>query len=36
MGALGHYMLAGSREWHDVALASVLEVIAVQVPRAGR
>jgi hypothetical protein len=36
MGPLGHYMLAGSRRWHDVALASVLEVLASQVPRAGR
>ena len=36
MGGLGHYMLAGSQEWHDVALASVLEVIPVQVPRADR
>jgi len=27
MGALGHYMLTGSRRWHDVAIASVLEVL---------
>jgi hypothetical protein len=27
MGALGHYMLAGSRRWHEVALASVLDVL---------
>ena len=36
MGGLGHYMLAGSRRWHDVALGSVLEVLAAQVPRARR
>jgi predicted esterase len=36
LGGLGHYMLVGSREWHDVALSSVLEVIAAQVPPAGR
>ena len=36
MGGLGHYMLAGSRRWHDVAVGSVLEVLAAQVPRAGR
>ncbi len=27
MGALGHYMLTGSRRWHDVAIDSVLEVL---------
>jgi pimeloyl-ACP methyl ester carboxylesterase len=27
MGALGHYMLTGSRRWHDVAIGSVLEVL---------
>ena len=27
MGALGHYMLTGSRRWHDVALTSSLEVL---------
>ena len=31
MGALGHYMLTGSRRWHDVAIASVLEVLDAQV-----
>lgn len=36
MGGLGHYMLAGSRRWHDVALTSVLEVLAARVPRAER
>jgi alpha-beta hydrolase superfamily lysophospholipase len=35
MGGLGHYMLAGSRRWHDVALRSVLEVLAAPVPRTG-
>lgn len=36
MGALGHYMLTGSRRWHDVAIASVLEVLGSQVPQADR
>lgn len=36
MGGLGHYMLAGSRRWHDVALTSVLDVLAARVPRAER
>jgi pimeloyl-ACP methyl ester carboxylesterase len=36
MGGLGHYMLAGSRRWHDVALGSVLEVLAARVPHAER
>jgi pimeloyl-ACP methyl ester carboxylesterase len=36
MGGLGHYMLAGSRRWHDVALRSVREVLAARVPRTGR
>ena len=27
MGALGHYMLSGSRRWHDVAVESVLDVL---------
>lgn len=36
MGGLGHYMLAGSRRWHDVALASVLEVLGARVPRGER
>jgi pimeloyl-ACP methyl ester carboxylesterase len=31
MGALGHYMLTGSRRWHDVALRSVLEVVDAHV-----
>ncbi|HEX5919223.1 MAG TPA: alpha/beta fold hydrolase [Nocardioides sp.] len=36
MGDLGHYMLTGARRWHDVAVGSVLEVLAAEVPRAGR
>ena len=36
MGGLGHYMLAGSQRWHDVALESVLEVLGARVPRAER
>ena len=32
MGALGHYMLTGSRRWHDVALRSVLDVLDAHVP----
>ncbi len=32
MGALGHYMLSGSRRWHDVAIESSLEVLKAQVP----
>ena len=36
MGGLGHYMLAGSRRWHDVAVGSILDVLAAEVPRAGR
>lgn len=28
MGALGHYMLTGSARWHDVAITSVLEMLA--------
>lgn len=36
MGGLGHYMLTGSGHWHDVALGSVLEVLAARVPRAER
>lgn len=27
MGALGHYMLAGSARWHDVAIESVLRML---------
>jgi hypothetical protein len=27
MGALGHYMVAGSRRWHDVALDLTLQVL---------
>lgn len=33
MGALGHYMLTGSRRWHDVAIESSLDVLGMQVPR---
>ena len=36
MGALGHYMLTGSRRWHDVALRSVLEVVDAHVLSAER
>jgi hypothetical protein len=36
MGALGHYMLAGSRRWHDVAIESCLDVLEAQVPHTGR
>lgn len=36
MGALGHYMLTGSRRWHDVAAASCLEVLGAHVPLADR
>ena len=32
MGALGHYMLTGSRRWHDVAIEAVLEVLGAHVP----
>lgn len=28
---LGHYMVIGSRRWHDVALESSLEVLGAQV-----
>lgn len=31
MGALGHYMLTGSRRWHDVAIEASLEVLRSQV-----
>lgn len=31
MGALGHYMLSGSRHWHDVAIEASLEVLGAQV-----
>ena len=31
MGALGHYMLSGSRRWHDVAIGASLEVLGAQV-----
>lgn len=30
MGPLGHYMLAGSTAWHDVAATSALDVLGVQ------
>lgn len=36
MGALGHYMLTGSRRWHDVAIESVLDVLGAHVPSAER
>ena len=36
MGPLGHYMLTGSRRWHDVALRSVLEVVHAHVHSAER
>ena len=36
MGALGHYMLTGSRRWHDVALRSILEVVDAHVLSAER
>jgi pimeloyl-ACP methyl ester carboxylesterase len=36
MGPLGHYMLTGSGRWHDVAAASVLEVLDAEVPHADR
>lgn len=32
MGPLGHYMLAGSRRWHDIALDSVHEVLCASAP----
>lgn len=31
MGALGHYMLTGSRRWHDVAVEASLEVLGAPV-----
>lgn len=36
MGGLGHYMLAGSRRWHDVAIESCLDVLEAQVPHRDR
>ena len=36
MGGLGHYMLTGSRRWHDVAVRSVLEVVDAHVLSTGR
>jgi pimeloyl-ACP methyl ester carboxylesterase len=36
MGALGHYMLTGSRRWHDVALAAALEVLGAHAPSVER
>lgn len=33
MGALGHYMITGSRRWHDVAIASSLEVLGARADR---
>ena len=32
MGALGHYMLTGSRRWHDWAIGASLEVLGSHVP----
>jgi pimeloyl-ACP methyl ester carboxylesterase len=32
MGALGHYMLTGSRRWHDVAIEASLEVLGAHAP----
>jgi pimeloyl-ACP methyl ester carboxylesterase len=31
MGSLGHYMLTGARQWHDVAIESSLDVLESQV-----
>lgn len=31
MGPLGHYMLTGSSRWHDVAVASSLEILGARV-----
>ena len=31
MGPLGHYMLTGASQWHDVAIASSLDVLDAQV-----
>ncbi len=36
MGALGHYMLTGSRRWHEVAIDTSLEVLGAQVPQTDR
>ena len=36
MGALGHYMLTGSRRWHDVAIEASLEALGARVPQADR
>lgn len=36
MGALGHYMLTGSRRWHDVAIDSALDVLGSPVPQVDR
>lgn len=36
MGARGHYMLTGSRRWHDVAIEASLEVLVTQVPQTDR
>lgn len=33
MGALGHYMITGSRRWHDVAITSSLEVLGARADR---
>ena len=31
MGSLGHYMITGSSRWHDVAIASSLEILGAHV-----
>lgn len=31
MGSLGHYMITGSSRWHDVAIASSLEILGAPV-----
>ena len=36
MGSLGHYMLAGSSRWHDVAIESTLEVLGAHQPHVDR
>ncbi len=32
MGALGHYMLTGSRRWHDVAIEASLDLLGAPAP----
>jgi predicted alpha/beta-hydrolase family hydrolase len=36
MGPLGHYMLTGSRRWHDLAVAASLDVLDAHVPHPER